>query len=244
MSFKRNILTVSLAFVFTAAVSSAVFADTTDDAEQLKKEISSVQSEEASVQSDIDLIESQKEFILGDELYSAAAEEGTISSFTDTAKSSGRISVYNKLTAEQDALKEDLEELQLKEQSLQAELDEIERPIRLGEEIIEFASQFEGCPYVYGGNSLSCGTDCSGFVCLVYASFGYDLPRTSWGLAECGTEVSFEEARAGDILCYSGHVALYMGNGKLIHAKTESVGIAITDDPFYAPLLTIRRIIR
>lgn len=109
-----------------------------------------------------------------------------------------------------------------------------------GERIIQYACQFVGNPYVYGGTSLTNGCDCSGFVQTVYRDFGYSIPRT--GMRYIGTEVSFENAQPGDIVCYAGHVALYIGNGQIVHASTVRTGIKY-GSVTYKPILSIRRIV-
>lgn len=110
----------------------------------------------------------------------------------------------------------------------------------VGERIIKYALQFVGNPYVYGGTSLTNGADCSGFIWRIYKDFGYSIPRT--GMRSIGTEVSYEEARAGDIICYPGHVALYMGNGQIVHASTAKTGIKISKAT-YRQWITIRRVV-
>lgn len=109
-----------------------------------------------------------------------------------------------------------------------------------GERMVQYALQFVGNPYVYGGTSLTNGADCSGFVWRIYKDFGYSIPRT--GMRSIGTEVSYEQARAGDIVCYPGHVALYMGNGKIVHASTAKTGIKVSNVS-YRQWLTIRRVV-
>lgn len=83
-----------------------------------------------------------------------------------------------------------------------------------GSSVVDFATQFVGNPYVWGGTSLTDGADCSGFVQSVYANFGVSLPRTSYEQQNAGTEVSYADAQPGDLICYGGHVAIYMGDGK------------------------------
>jgi cell wall-associated NlpC family hydrolase len=111
-----------------------------------------------------------------------------------------------------------------------------------GADVIAYAKLFLGNPYVYGGTSLTNGTDCSGFTMSVYAHFGVYLPHASSAQRYVGTAVSYSEAQPGDIICYSGHVALYIGGGKIIHASTERTGIII-GSATYKPMLTIRRIL-
>lgn len=110
--------------------------------------------------------------------------------------------------------------------------------------VVSYAKRFLGCPYVYGGNSLSHGTDCSGFVKGVYKNFGYNLPRTSGSMRSVGRGVSggLSNARSGDIVCYPGHVAIYMGSGRIIHASTYSTGIC-TGSAYYTRPITVRRLI-
>ncbi len=111
-----------------------------------------------------------------------------------------------------------------------------------GSNVASFATQFVGNPYVPGGTSLTDGADCSGFVWAVYHSFGISVPRTSWALQSAGTEVSYADAQPGDVICYAGHVALYIGNGCIVHASTQRTGIKI-GNAAYKPMITVRRIL-
>lgn len=111
-----------------------------------------------------------------------------------------------------------------------------------GQAVIDFACQFIGNPYVWGGTSLTNGADCSGFVQAVYANFGISLPRTTWDMESVGYAVSYEQALPGDIVLYDGHVGLYMGDGNIVNAMNEAQGIGICNAN-YAPIITIRRVL-
>lgn len=111
-----------------------------------------------------------------------------------------------------------------------------------GKEIAKFACQFIGNPYVPGGTSLTNGADCSGFTQSVYKNFGYSIPRNSSSQRAYATEVSLNQAEPGDIVCYAGHVAIYIGNGMIVHASTQRTGIKISYVN-YRPILSVRRII-
>lgn len=109
-----------------------------------------------------------------------------------------------------------------------------------GRDVVSYAKQFLGNPYVWGGTSLTNGTDCSGFVKGVYAHFGISLPRTSYSMRSVGYEVSYSEIQPGDIVCYSGHVGIYAGNGQIVNAIDESSGIGMSNAR-YTGIITIRR---
>ncbi|MCI8429954.1 MAG: SH3 domain-containing protein [Lachnospiraceae bacterium] len=111
-----------------------------------------------------------------------------------------------------------------------------------GNAVASFASQFVGNPYVYGGTSLTNGADCSGFVMSVYANFGVGLPHSSSALRGAGYGVSLADAQPGDIICYSGHVGIYVGNNTIVHASTAATGIKYTSPANYKDVLAVRRI--
>ena len=112
----------------------------------------------------------------------------------------------------------------------------------MGSSVVKYALQFVGNPYVYGGSSLTNGTDCSGFVMSVYRNFGVSLPHSSAGDRLVGYDVGgLANAQPGDIVCYSGHVAIYMGGGQIVHASTSRTGIIVSNVNYRTPLC-VRRI--
>lgn len=116
-----------------------------------------------------------------------------------------------------------------------------------GQAVVDYASQFIGNPYVWGGTSLTNGADCSGFVQSVFSHFGYSLPRVSDDQAGAGRGISYSESRAGDIIVYSGHVAILTGDGGIVHASNSAPypqgGIKYSSNALYRPYIAIRRIV-
>lgn len=111
-----------------------------------------------------------------------------------------------------------------------------------GQAVVDYAMQFVGNPYVWGGTSLTNGADCSGFVQSVYANFGVSMPRTSSAMRSAGTEVSYSEAVPGDVICYEGHVGIYIGNGQIVNAIDEAHGIGVSSAT-YTNIITVRRLL-
>ena len=111
-----------------------------------------------------------------------------------------------------------------------------------GQAVVDYAMQFVGNPYVWGCTSLTNGADCSGFVQSVYANFGVSMPRTSSAMRSAGTEVSYSEAVPGDVICYEGHVGIYIGNGQIVNAIDEAHGIGVSSAT-YTNIITVRRLL-
>ena len=110
--------------------------------------------------------------------------------------------------------------------------------------LVNFALQFVGNPYVWGGTSLTNGADCSGFVLSVFANYGISLPHSSRAQANCGTSISASEAQPGDLFFYGSgsisHVAIYIGNGQIVHASNKRTGIKISNAYYRTPLKVVR----
>lgn len=112
-----------------------------------------------------------------------------------------------------------------------------------GSSVVQYAMNFVGNPYVWGGKDPNTGADCSGFTSYVFAHFGISIPSYSYAQRSVGREVSYANAKAGDIICYNGHVAIYMGNGQIVHAKGTAYGIVAYDNATYRPIVTVRRVL-
>lgn len=113
----------------------------------------------------------------------------------------------------------------------------------LGSEIANYATQFVGNPYVWGGTSLTDGADCSGFVQSVFGDYGINLSRTTYTQADQGIPVSYSEMQPGDVINYGFHTAIYLGDNQIVHAADEQHGIIVQDNPAYQPIVTIRRFV-
>lgn len=113
-----------------------------------------------------------------------------------------------------------------------------------GTSVANYALKFVGNPYKYGGTSLTKGADCSGFTQSVFKHFGYSIPRTSSSQRSAGTKVSWSNKKAGDLICYYGHVAIYIGNNKVVHASSAKTGIKITSPANYRKVASVRRIVK
>ena len=112
-----------------------------------------------------------------------------------------------------------------------------------GQAVAQYALKFVGNSYVYGGVSLTDGADCSGFVLSVYKYFGITMAHDAGVMRSYGKEVSLAEAQPGDLVCYYGHVGIYIGGGQIVHAVNERMGIAVTGTGYIGSVMTVRRIV-
>lgn len=132
---------------------------------------------------------------------------------------------------------------EVQENVQQTETTEVSaQPASNGQVIVDYACQFIGNPYVWGGTSLTDGADCSGFVQSVFAHFGISLPRTTYDQINAGVEVSYDQAMPGDLICYDEHIGIYIGNGQIVNAQNPEQGIGISPAT-YTTILSVRRIV-
>ena len=134
------------------------------------------------------------------------------------------------------------EEKKAAEEAAKQQEEQQTQAAQTGQAIVDYACQFIGNPYVWGGTSLTNGADCSGFVQSIFAHFGISLPRTTWDMENVGTAVSYDQAVAGDIILYDGHVGIYMGNGQIVNAINSAKGIGILPAT-YTNIVTVRRLV-
>lgn len=130
------------------------------------------------------------------------------------------------------------EEERIKEEERLAE----EYKNNIGAQIVDYALQFVGNPYVWGGTNLVTGADCSGFVQSIFKDFGISVPRTSYQQRSVGEAISYEEAQPGDIICYEGHVGIYIGNNEIVNARNSNKGIGVTSAT-YNTIVAVRRLV-
>ena len=154
-----------------------------------------------------------------------------------------RYQVAESKEEEEARLEKEAEEARRREEEARKKAEEeAKEKAGSGQAIVDYACQFIGNPYVWGGTSLTNGADCSGFVQSVYKHFGVSLPRTSGQMRGAGTGVSYSEAIPGDVICYDGHVGIYMGDGQIVNAINRSKGIGVLSAT-YANIITVRRIL-
>lgn len=167
-----------------------------------------------------------------------SANETDESTSSDISAQSESVSVTEENSIEEIGPGVVMEEVNKTEEKKE-EIPEISK----GEQVAVYAAQFIGNPYVYGGTSLTKGADCSGFVMRVFEQFGAALPRTSGEQGRVGMDVGgLENAQPGDIVSYKGHIGIYGGENKLVHASNPKGGIKVSPVT-YKPILSIRRVL-
>jgi len=213
--FYKKFAAVVLSAVLVGVVPSVVFAD--------------VDGVSAVSDGDVEVLSIEDGFSDGADSISAFA-----SALAD--KTVSEVQGYQEAKAEAEVIaQERLEAEAAAEAARKAEEERLE--MRQG--IVDFALQFVGNPYVYGGTSLTNGADCSGFVMSVFAEFGYELPRVAAAQCSASEKKSVADIEAGDLVFYGegciDHVALYIGDGKIVHASTAATGIKVSDYDYRAP---------
>lgn len=181
--------------------------------------------------------------------YASSFETANILNEIDSAVSSVKSSEDIIKTAKELEVKKQQEEAKKKKESIQAKTvtSDTSTNTGLASQIVNYALQFVGNPYVYGGNSLTNGTDCSGFTSLVFQNFGISLPRTAASQAYVGRAVNISDIQPGDLVLhgYDGvviHAALYIGNNQVVHALNSNTGIVVTDYQIM-PIVAVRRVL-
>ena len=204
------------------------------------------------------------EIVMGSLIFKSQLEDMFKKHFEVNDEASIMLSIPGEeLKKEQDKKKEEENKEEVKEQKADEKLISLENSAYsvtlaveeetipyneiISNQVVNYALQFVGNPYVYGGNSLTSGTDCSGFTKLVFANYGVYLPRSAPEQAYAGRHISLEDIMPGDIIVsgYDGvvcHAALYIGDGKLVHALNSNVGIVVTS-LYIMPIIDVRRVI-
>lgn len=207
--FYKKVAAVVLSVVLVGVVPSVVFADVDD-----VSAVSDGDVEELSIEDDF------------------SDDADSISAFASALadKTVSEVQGYQEAKAEAEVIAQE---------RLEAEAAAEEARLEKRQGIVDFALQFVGNPYVYGGTSLTNGADCSGFVMSVFAEFGYELPRVAAAQCAASEKKSVADIEAGDLVFYGDggidHVALYIGDGKIVHASTAATGIKVSDYDYRAP---------
>ena len=210
--FYKKFAAVVLSAVLVGVVPSVVFAD--------------VDGVSAVSDGDVEVLSIEDGFSDGADSISAFA-----SALAD--KTVSEVQGYQEAKAEAEAAAEAARKAEEERKAA----EEVRLEMRQG--IVDFALQFVGNPYVYGGTSLTNGADCSGFVMSVFAEFGYELPRVAAAQCAASEKKDVSDIEAGDLVFYGDggidHVALYIGDGKIVHASTAATGIKVSDYDYRAP---------
>ena len=214
--FYKKFAAVVLSAVLVGVVPSVVFADADG--------ISAVSD------GDVEELSIEDDFSDGADSISAFA-----SALAD--KTVSEVQGYQEAKAEAEVIAQERLEAEAAAEAARKAAEEARLEMRQG--IVDFALQFVGNPYVYGGTSLTNGADCSGFVMSVFAEFGYELPRVAAAQCSASEKKSIADIEVGDLVFYGDggidHVALYIGDGKIVHASTAATGIKVSDYDYRAP---------
>lgn len=214
--FYKKVAAVVLSVVLVGVVPSVVFADVDD-----VSAVSDGDVEELSIEDDF------------------SDDADSISAFASALadKTVSEVQGYQEAKAEAEVIAQERLEAEAAAEAARKAAEEARLTKRQG--IVDFALQFVGNPYVYGGTSLTNGADCSGFVMSVFAEFGYELPRVAAAQCAASEKKSVADIEAGDLVFYGDggidHVALYIGDGKIVHASTAATGIKVSDYDYRAP---------
>lgn len=232
---------------------STIYKADRDLTEQYQQTVAIVEEKEQQLFVKMDELLMKQETFLGQQLeieqMVASLEDAQNEYKAQLAAAKKKADAYKKTIKEQEEIIRKQEEEKRKQEEAN------KKPVYsggknvTGQMVVDYAMQFVGNPYVWGGNSLTNGCDCSGFVHQVYKYFGYNLVRYSLSFLYEGVPVSKDEMKPGDIVVYGrnsegiGHVAIYIGNGKIVEAQSTKAGITCTRSVFYKEPLGIRRIL-
>lgn len=216
--FYKKFAAVVLSAVLVGVVPSVVFAD--------------VDGVSAVSDGDVEVLSIEDGFSDGADSISAFA-----SALAD--KTVSEVQGYQEAKAEAEVIAQERLEAEAAAEAARKAEEERKAAEEARQGIVDFALQFVGNPYVYGGTSLTNGADCSGFVMSVFAEFGYELPRVAAAQCAASEKKSVADIEAGDLVFYGDggidHVALYIGDGKIVHASTAATGIKVSDYDYRAP---------
>ncbi len=212
--------------------------------EQYQATVAEVEEKEQELLATMDELLVKQETFLGQqaevESMIAGLEETQSEYASQLAKAQQQAAAYKKTIKEQEKI--------IKEQQAAAQKPSYDGQNVTGQQLVNYALQFVGNPYVWGGNSLTNGCDCSGFVHLVYKHFGYNTVRYSMSFLYEGVAVDIKDVQIGDVVVYEkkngiGHVAIYIGNGKIVEAQSSAAGITSNRAIDCRPIAGIRRIL-
>jgi len=226
---------------------SSIYKADRELTEQYKGTVARVEAHERDLSAKMDMLLVSEEAFLGQqyeiEAMIASLEDAQDEYAEQLAEAKEQAEEYRKTIEEQNEIIKKEEEEKRKDPSYPGGQDVS------GEELVQYALQFVGNPYVWGGNSLTNGCDCSGFVHLIYEHFGYNTVRYSMSFLNEGVPVDRADVRPGDIVVYNmhngiGHVAIYIGNGKIVEAQSSAAGITANRSIDCRSIAGIRRILK